>query len=63
MGHRVVGEVAVWPGGVISPAFGVSEVNSVMVDFWGAMASCLPSAHLAREEHSWFAIASASALL
>ena len=38
----------------------VSEVNSVTLDFWRAMASCLPSAHLTKEEHCWFALVSAS---
>ena len=41
----------------------VSEVNGVMQDFWGAMASCLPSAHLTSREQSWFALASASTML
>ena len=41
----------------------VSEVNRVTLDFWGTMASCLPSAHLIRVENSWFVPASASTML
>ena len=40
----------------------MSEVNSVTLDFWVVMVSCLSSAHLTRE-HSWFAFASASTML
>ena len=38
-------------------------MNSDMLDFWGAMASCLPSAYFTKAKHSWFALASASTML
>ena len=34
-----------------------------MLDFWRAMASCLPSAHLTSVQQSWLALASASTML
>ena len=41
----------------------MSDVNCVTLDFWTAMTSCFPSAQLTREKQSWFALASASAML
>ena len=40
----------------------VSEVNSVTLDFWAALASCFPSASLTKVEQSWIALASASTM-